>query len=353
MPNLNSKFMLTAVMALGVGLAFSTVRADVQVKSVTHFGGIAGMGASDMTSVSYLQFHKKRTEINIKFTGAMLGTLQKLMSHGQQDSTHINIYLVDQNKQFELNPGKKTYIERSIYSPPQPGEISPPPSSAGEPHNPRQREQSDTRVVKSEVNVRDTGKTRVINGFNTHNYEVTWDVETENVKTKERGRSLMSVEMWNSTEPRFEKMRQEENTYARAYVRLLHLPEMYGGLNSGQLGLNYLPFASAQGEKELFHKLEKIKGYPVITDVKWEGGCISNCSNDNQTQPQQTEDSGGSGNLGGMLGALLGGKTEQQSQEKNAGGLNTIFTSHTELQSIDTSSLPASLFQVPAGYSKE
>ncbi len=56
--------------------------------------------------------------------------------------------------------------------------------------------------------MRDTGKTRVINGFNTRNYEVTWDVETENPKTHERSRSLMTTELWNSDNPRFQQLRR-------------------------------------------------------------------------------------------------------------------------------------------------
>ena len=63
-------------------------------------------------------------------------------------------------------------------------------------------------MVKSELKMRDTGKTRVINGFNTRNYEVTWDVETENPKTHERSRSLMTTELWNSDNPRFQQLRR-------------------------------------------------------------------------------------------------------------------------------------------------
>lgn len=283
----------------------------------------------------------------------MLGALQKWMAHGPQGSGDITIYRVDQNTQIELHPDKRTYSERPIYTPRPPGEARSTPSggAASAPH----RQQSDVRVVKSELKVRDTGKTRVINGFNTRNYEVIWNVETENLKIHEHSRSLMTTELWNSDDPRFQQLRREEHAYSQAYLRLLHLPEVYGSADSRQLGLDRMPFASEQSQKELFGKLQQIKGYPVVTDVTWAGGCISSCGADNQPQPQTQQSSAPSSGLGGMLSRLLAKTAEKQAQnppQQNTDGLSVIFTSHTELKSLDTGSLSGSVFEVPAGYTK-
>ena len=69
--------------------------------------------------------------------------------------------------------------------------------------------------------------------------------------------------------------------------------------------------------------------------------------------PQQEESSNGSGALGSVLGGLLNKKTGNQNQAQSSNGLNVIFTSHTELQAVDTSGLPSSLFEAPAEYSRE
>ena len=56
-----------------------------------------------------------------------------------------------------------------------------------------------------------------------------------------------------------------------------------------------------------------------------------------------------------MLSGLLAKTAEKQAQnqpQQNTDGLSVIFTSHTELRSLDTGSLSGSLFEVPAGYTK-
>ncbi len=56
-----------------------------------------------------------------------------------------------------------------------------------------------------------------------------------------------------------------------------------------------------------------------------------------------------------MLSGLLAKTAEKQAQnqpQQNTDGLSVIFTSHTELKSLDTGSLSGSLFEVPAGYTK-
>ncbi|MGH8378692.1 MAG: hypothetical protein ACRER7_07035 [Gammaproteobacteria bacterium] len=45
MRNVYSKLGLTVILVLALGLALSAARADVKVETMTHIGGIAGMGA--------------------------------------------------------------------------------------------------------------------------------------------------------------------------------------------------------------------------------------------------------------------------------------------------------------------
>jgi len=358
MTNVNSKVALTAVLGLIVGLSFSTVRADVKIQSLTHFGGIVGMGASNITDTSYLQAHKKRSESNTQFTGAVLGTVQKWMSHGDEGGNSVTIYRIDENRKFILDNGKKTYQEQPIYTPSQPSQEAKPFAS---PNNSGEQKENDVRVVKNEFKVQDTGKSQTINGFQTHEYLVTWDLETENIKTHEHARSLMTTELWNSEDERFIAVRKEQAAYDQAYAQLLHMPmpsdmaKRYGLLqiNVSAKGRGQL---TDKDMKVFADKLSKIKGFPVVTDVKWEAGCISNCAQDQQTPPQGQQSSDNSGGLGSLLGSLMSknsAQNPQSGQQKSTDGLTTIFQSHSEVQSIDTGSQPASLFEVPAGYAKD
>ncbi|MGH8307618.1 MAG: hypothetical protein ACRER0_05025 [Gammaproteobacteria bacterium] len=347
MRDVYSKFGLTVILVLTLGLALPAARADVKVETLTHFDGIAGMGASDIHSQEFYRGDKKRSESNVKFTGAVLGALQQWRNRGDNGSDSVTIFRVDENKMFTLNPGKKAYREQPIYTPPKPGQEHKSSSSGASQSS--QSEKNDVRVVKSELAVKDTGKTRIINGFKTREYLITWNLETENVKTHEHGRSLLTTELWNSDDTRLAAARRDVDNYNRAYARLFHAA-MPADL-AKQYGMQQFTFLTGKDMKAFTDKMNQIKGYPVASDVKWESGCISNCPENARSQTQDEQSSGSSGGLRGLL-AMKAKQNEQANQQQNANGLSTIFSSRTEVQALDTSSLPASLFEVPAGYTK-
>jgi hypothetical protein len=356
MTNVNSRIALTAILGLIMGVSFPSVRADVKIQTVTHFGGIAGMLASNITDTSYLQGHKKRSDSNTQYTGAILGTIQK-WKHGDKGSSSATIYRVDENRKFILDTDNKTYKEEPIYTPPQPSQEAQPSAST---NNSGAQKGNDLRVVKNEFNVKDTGKSQTINGFQTHEYLVTWDLETENTKTHEHSRSLMTTELWNSDDAHLAAARTQQVAYNQAYAQLMHIPMPSDMAKQyGLLQLNMSPNGRGQltdkDMKSFMDKLSKIKGFPVVTDVKWEAGCIANCSENQQTASQDQQSSDNSGGLGSLLGSLMSKNSAQNSQpgqQQSTDGLTTIFQSRTEVQSIDTDSQPASLFEVPAGYTK-
>ncbi|MGH8278924.1 MAG: hypothetical protein ACRETQ_05095, partial [Gammaproteobacteria bacterium] len=256
MSNTHSPILFTAILGavMVLGLAAPDARADVKVQTVTHFSGFAGMGASDMHSVEYFQGDKKRSETSLKFTGAVMGSLQKWMTHNDQGSQFITIYRVGENRMFVLEPGKKTYRESPIYTPPQAEKHAESPSSgASDTSKSGQDDAEEVRVVKSELKIQDTGKTQVINSFNTHEYLLTWDLETENVKTNERGRSLLTTELWNSEDARFTAARNEEQLYNRAYAKLFKVAMPTD--MAKQFGLERLGYLSSGDLKSFSDKL--------------------------------------------------------------------------------------------------
>ncbi|HEU5399451.1 MAG TPA: hypothetical protein VFV77_09205, partial [Gammaproteobacteria bacterium] len=94
---------IIAVLGSATLCASLAARADVKMERVTHFGGVFGMGANDTTSTDYLQGLKKRDESTVKFTGSVLGALQRF-KHGDKGSQSVNIMRVDQNLLYDLNP---------------------------------------------------------------------------------------------------------------------------------------------------------------------------------------------------------------------------------------------------------
>ncbi|MGH8403699.1 MAG: hypothetical protein ACRESO_09890, partial [Gammaproteobacteria bacterium] len=143
--------------------------------------------------------------------------------------------------------------------------------------------------------------------------------------------------------------RKHVDNYNWAYARLFHVA-MPVDL-AKQYGMQQFAFLTGKDMQAFTDKMSQIKGYPVVSDVKWESGCISNCSENEQSQSREEQGSGSSGGLS-SLPAMRAGHNAQANQQHNANGLGTIFSSRTEVQSFDTGSLSASLFEVPAGYSE-
>ncbi|MGE5624839.1 MAG: hypothetical protein ACM3ZT_04750 [Bacillota bacterium] len=318
-------------------LAPLTARADVTIGRFTHFGGVLGMGANDTTSTEYLQGEKKRDESNTKFTGSVLGALQHFSS-GDKGSNHVSIMRVDENKLYTLDVDKKTYSEHPLYQPPEPGK-------GGENGTEENKQDKDTKITKNEFTVKDTGKTQKINGFDTHEYVLTWDLETENTKTGATSKSLMTTDMWNSTDARFSKVRDEELAFSKAYLKLMHLPSNPDELK--QFGFTTASIrVNGEDAQKFFEKLRTIKGYPISMDVTWEAsGTGDNGTGSNSSQPQAQQ------NPVAALGSLFGSKKDDsQKQTQGTPGMTTVFSSHTELKSLDTGSLDKALFEVPGDY---
>src|SRR5690242_6475210 len=145
-------------------LAPLAAQADVKTEHFTHFGGVLGMGASDITTTEYLQGLKMREESSIKFTGAVLGALQRLASHGDKGNQSVSILRVDENKRYSLKTDKQTYSESPLYQPEKKGDSS---------GNGKDKEDDDTKITKNEFMVKDTGKKKAINGWDCHEYIIT------------------------------------------------------------------------------------------------------------------------------------------------------------------------------------
>jgi len=325
-------------------------QADVKVETLTHINDVTGITNHDSDTTDYFQGDKKREENLRKFTGSVLGAWQKFRGE-DKGSMDIDIFDVSANKHWNVDPQKKVYTVESIYDPNQPSK-APPEGGTTRQQKQQQQQDQDVKVTKNEFTVKETGKTQTINGFDTREYLVTWDYETQNTKTGETGKSLMTTDTWTSTDSRLTKAREAEQSYDKAYRELMHMPAMESydassmyGLEDGRVEVN------GQDMKTDLEKLKAIKGLPVSTDVTWETGGTD--AKGKQTNDSDAgKDSGKS--LDSALGSLFGGKSKDdssaQQQKQGTPGMTTIFSSHVEVKSIDTSAVDASQFQVPTDY---
>jgi len=251
---------------------------------------------------------------------------------------------VDQNLLYALDPDDKTYTEHPLYQPPQEGKSTQSQGGSG-----NEKQDNDTKITKNEFTVKATGQKKSINGFDTGEYRITWDVETENTKTGEKGKSLMTTDLWTTEDAKLAKARDEELAYSRAYLKLMKLPtnpdelKLYGfGVGQGSI--------SGADSRAFFDKLRSVKGFPVSVDVTWKGS---------DTGQQKGDQSGGGQqqaspqDVSKALGSLFGSKKDDDSSAKSSDGMTVIFTSHTEIKSVDTGSVDPALFEAPTDYKKE
>lgn len=336
---------------IGFGVAFLALsplaaQADVKVETLTHMNEVTGITAHDSDTTDYFQGTNKREENLRKFTGSVLGAWQKFKGE-DKGSMDIDIYVIDSNKHYDVDPQKKVYSVESIYDPNQPTQ-APPKGGTTQQRQQREQQDPDVKVTKNEFTVKDTGQKKNINGFDTREYLITWDYETQNTKTGETAKNLMTTDTWTSTDPKLTTAREAEMAYERAYLKLMHMPEptsqeigMYG-LGNGRVEVN------GEDMKSTLDKLHTIKGLPVSTDITWEvGGSDANgkpANGGEQSKPQPSLDS--------ALGSLFGKKpdTDQQSQKQGSPGMTTIFSSHVEVKAVDTGAVDKSMFEVPGDY---
>ncbi|HET7651177.1 MAG TPA: hypothetical protein VFL15_10805 [Gammaproteobacteria bacterium] len=332
------RYWATVVFAFGViELLPCIAQADVKIQRVTHFSEVTGITAHDSTTTDYIHGDKKREENTRKFTGAVLGAWQHFR-HEDKGALSVDIYDVGANRHYELDTGEKTYSVEPMYTPPQPGEHQAPEGSSDSDREAQEKD-SDTRVTKNEFTVKATGEKKNINGFDTSEYLITWDLETENTKTGEKSRSLMTTDMWTANDSRLAKAHAEEAAYNDAYRKLMHEPANADELR--QFGFGTVSVNSADAG-EFFDKLKKIKGYPVSTDVTWEVSGSGHKDQDKQERPSESLDN--------AIGSLFGSHSKEQPKADKHDGMTTVFSSHVEIKSVDTDAVSKSLFAVPDGY---
>lgn len=342
---------VSAIAAFGLtslALLPCAAQADATIQTVTHFDEVTGITSHDSTTTDYIQGNKKREENLRKFTGSVLGAWQKFRNE-DNGSLDVDIYLVGDNKHYDLDPNKKTYNEDAIYDPQQATKQQNSKEAAQQQQ--QQDKENDTKVTKNEFTVKATGQTKNINGFDTTEYVVTWDVETENTKTGDKGKDLMTTDLWNSTDSKLAKAHAEEAVYAQAYLKLMQMPSSPEEMKQYGFGQGGITINGAD-QKKFFDKLHTIKGYPVSMDVRWEtastGANGAATGGSAQQAHPQTLDS--------ALGSIFGGQKKSDDSDKKAAGtpgMTTIFHSNIEVKSVDTSAIAASQFEVPGDYKKD
>jgi hypothetical protein len=285
-------------------------------------------------------------------TGSVGGFLSKIA--GDMGSDVITD--IDKDAVWTLDHKKKVYTERPITLPKEKEQ----PSGRPEKGKEAKEDKPKVRIVRNEITVKATGEKKTVNGFDCTHYIVTWLIETENIETKERSKTTMTNDLWNTSETKeIRALQKEELEYAKAYMKKLGIsvsPEEAKKFGMAAVAGNFGEDEQAVRKKlkELQEKLGKIKGYPIVTALKWEFEAPeASRQAGGEKAGKESEDVDLSGGIGGFLGGLAKKAAKNkaaESTEEGRKGANVLFDFYSEVKKIDVSSIPLSDFTVPSGY---
>lgn len=327
--------------------------ADVTVHRITTFSGIAGMGASEMSSTEHIQGLKKREESSHRFTGSIL-------SRFTNESSDASIFRIDKNVIWQLDPQAKRYTERPLD---QLGaaleESKAQQESRPEAKSDAPAEESDMKITRNEVTVKKTGKSDTINGYPCDEYVVEWIVEATDQTNGAKVLNTMTSVMWTAEEKGdLSKLREEEMKYTLALAEKLNValtPE-----DQQKFGLQALGGLVGSMDTEQFTKeMSKVEGYPIVVDVTWRA------QGDDPSQQDQSASSGSTSatpdltsiakEVGGLFGGLMGKPKSEPAPAKASGASDqggVIFQSRSEVTKVEVTSLDDGIFEVPESFQK-
>ena len=339
------RFTLFSLIVSGaVFLSGVTASADVTVERFTKFGGYYGQGAFEANEkVSYRGLNQ-RTDRTRKFTGSFLSKVTGL-------SEASTITRIKKDVIWEVDHKGKSYTEGKIT--PERAEQSEEGGSSSKGNSGSkgkgEQDKKTHRVIKNEVKVKDTGEKRKINGFACKRYILTWELVTEEIETKARSTSLMTNDMWNTNNSKATKALQaSENDYMRAYLKKLKLDVSPADMK--QMGLKYIAVASPGDAKKLRKQIKKIKGFNIVTTIKWEQ---STSEPEESKSTKKKEGGGGFGGFGSISDALGSAAKKAMTKKKKPGEKELIFKSYTEIIKISTDGKGKGHFSIPKGYEKK
>jgi hypothetical protein len=217
-----------------------------------------------------------------------------------------------------------------------------------------QRRQSDQPEVTFKVSVADTGKTRSISGYDTHEMILKMEMQSTDPQTQHQGTLVITTDMWIA--PPVAGYREIRDFYRRMAEKLDWSPE--GGMFASRPDV-------AKGMAEVYKEAAKLDGMPVFETVTMGGpGQGDPAASGSTPPPQQQQQQASRPSLGGALGGALGGKlgigrkkdtappSDQQSTAEAGSAPGSLLEMTTEAASFSSSPVDNALFEIPAGFKK-
>lgn len=223
------------------------------------------------------------------------------------------------------------------------------------------------------VSVKDTGATRQIAGFNTHEVIMSFEIQGTDAKSGQKGGLAVTADMWIA--PKVSGFEEIADFHKRMAQKLNWTP------SEGMTGMMQSRPELLKGMAQIYKESAKLNGMPVYQVIKMGGKMEGQPQGQNSLPPQQQpapRTSGDSqqdrptvsGAVGGALAGRLGlggfGRRKKQQQDEPpqttdqaaanenaqppADASGVLMEMTTELSSFSAAPVDSAKFEVPAGF---
>jgi hypothetical protein len=324
-----------------LALAGAALHADVKTEERMKFelGGMLGkvvsvFGGKDEGTVT---------------TVALKGSRQSLMT-----DTAGQIIDLSEEKVYQLDPKRKTYrVATFAQIRQQMEEAKAKAEKAMKEEQAKQKEtaqptQKPEDLMEVDLDVKKTGQSRAINGFNTNQVMVIVTVREKGKTLEQSGGLQITTDMWMA--PQIAAMKEIVD-FQQQYAQKLFGPMIQGASPQDMAAaLATYPMLKPAIEKMNAEK-SKVEGTAILTTVKAEA--VKSAEQFAQEQKQREESSKPS--VSGGVGGLLGGVAKRAAQKKVEGEPQpraTIMTTTSEVLTVSTDVAAADV-AIPAGFKQQ
>jgi hypothetical protein len=320
-------------------LSVHSIRADVRADEKTKFQLAGALGK--MVSL----FGGKGARDGVTSTQAVKGNRKITFN-----DTTGQIVDLSEEKVYDLDMKKKSYkvttfadLRRRIEDARQKAEADAKKEQASAPSGEPARDPNQ-QDVEVDFDIKNTGQTKSINGFDTHETIVTITVREKGKTLDQGGGLVLTSDMWLA--PSIASMKELADFDMKYYQQL------YGAMFTGAS-----PEDMAQATamypmvKPALAKLsasgDKITGTPILTTMTTDSvKSADEMAQEQQAQSNQSSNSGGGGGIGSRL---LGGLASKAVKKDEPQARTTFMTTTTEVLKV-TSDVGASDVAIPAGF---
>jgi ribosomal protein L12E/L44/L45/RPP1/RPP2 len=347
---MKTKTVVSALVAL-LAVSVVTLRADITTKSTITSKGMVGLTNMEGTQQSIISGDKAKVISNIKMTSKVM----KFLGAGKPRETD-EITRLDKELFWYVDNKEKKYEEKTF------AEIRAEMEKAlAEANKEKEKElkkhPEDSIQLRGEVKVDRTGKTQKIAGYNTEETIITYTVYGKNAESKESGAFKVEMDLWLAKDA---PGGNESNKYYASLANKL------GFTGHSQQSMEGMLTAFGIDPRELYKHTKDLQGTSLMSTVSVLAaadttGAATGTKSEAKESPkeeksEEADKPSGMSALKGMFGKKKDTKKSEEAgsdKQQAASGPSYLMQFTTTVTEISTGSIPASEFEIPAGYSKK